>query len=406
MMTKKRYKWIVAFLLIALLTGIFIGHRLNERKQMIESNTPSVVNEGKTPALQKIETPGRKRDQFATTVKDKHEKIVTNFVENELKNDGFIGTALIIKNGKVIFQKGYGYAERLENKKNSPNSLFQIGSVQKGATGVMLMKLVQEGRVSLNDKLSKYFPSIGYGSLVTLREMLNMISGISLKSLPVKAMSQDQFVKYDVKNVRVNPKNIGKQNYEPANFVLLAGIIQKVTKRSYYDEFRRMIQKPLGLRNTYFFNDYYKLTDGRTIAYSSGNKRDYRLPVSEKGYQYTNELGTGNLYMTNGDLYKMLRAFITGGVLNAKYTTELYTVFPPNNTYSSGLYHLKYMEPFNSLGIHNGYHFHGIEYGYETIGDISADGQQAVILQTNNSNANRPFNIAFDSKLYHFLLAH
>ncbi|KRL00262.1 serine hydrolase domain-containing protein [Liquorilactobacillus capillatus] len=403
-MMRKRYKWSSIFVVVTILLGvvIVIGYSLNKPKPvMIEK-----LHENKGPLIQKVNGPNGTRDQLGLDSSDQHEKVITDFIGNELKQNHFIGTALIVKNGKVIFQKGYGYADKLNNRKNSASSLYQIASVQKGATGVMLMKLVQAGKISLNDKLAKYYPNIGYSSLVTLRQMLNMISGISLKKMPQKAMSEKQLVKYIADNVQVTPKHIGQQFYEPANFVLLAGIIQQVTQKSYYANFKQFIQKPLGLKNTYDFNEYNKVVSGRTVAYSSTNTRDYKVPVIEEEYQYTNELGTGNFYMTNGDLYKMLRSFITGGILNAKSTAALFTVFPPRNTYSSGLYHVKYMQPFKDAGIYDGYHFHGAEYGYETIGDISVDGKQAVILQTNNPNTSSPFNIGLDSKLYHFLITH
>lgn len=398
--------WTIILSLMVVVMGIFLEYKKSAPKQMIENNTGHKVNEDKQIVIQKVGGSSKSRDQFGLNVRNEHENRIIDYTEKELKKDNFIGTVLIVKNGKAIFQNGYGYADRLNNKKNSATSLFQIASVQKAATGVMLMKLVQAGRMSLNDKLSKYYPNIGYSSAVTLREMLNMISGVSLKTMPEKVMSQDQLVNYVAKNVEVNPKHIGKQYYQPANFVLLAGIIKKLTGRSYYKEFRRTIQEPLGLENTCFFDEYYKLINGKTIAYNSVNMNDYRTLANEQKYQYTNELGTGNLYMTNGDLYKMLRTFVTGGVLNTRSTSELFTVFPPNNTYSSGLYHLKYLQQFKELGINSGYHFHGAEYGYETIGDISADGKQAVILQTNNPNSRKPFNMVVDSELYHFLLTH
>ncbi|WP_311408048.1 serine hydrolase domain-containing protein [Liquorilactobacillus uvarum] len=400
---KKRYIWIIILILLAVSSGLLLKHKLDAQKQMIESSTDHKVRVITVP---KVGGATKDKDQFGLNVRDEHDKSIIDYTENRIKKDGFIGTILIVKNGKAIFQKGYGYADKINNKKNSAGSLFQIASVQKAATGVMLMKLVQSGRVSLCDKLSKYYPSIGYSSEVTLREMLNMISGVSLKEMPGKVMSQDQLVNYVVKNVEVNPKHIGNQYYQPANFVLLAGIIKKVTGRSYYSEFKQMIQDPLKLENTCFFDKYYDSINGRTVAYNSGNMSDYKVLANEQKYQYTNELGTGNLYMTNGDLYKMLRSFITGGTLNTKNTSELFTVFPPYNTYSSGLYHLKYLQQFKKLGINNGYHFHGAEYGYETIGDISADGKQAVILQTNNPNSRKPFNMVIDSDLYHFSLTH
>src|SRR5215472_13586732 len=89
------------------------------------------------------------------------------------------GIALAIAhNGQVVFAKGYGFANLEDEARVQADTVFRIGSVTKQFTAAAIMILAEKGKLSVNDKLSKFFPSFPRGNEVTIRELLNHTSGI------------------------------------------------------------------------------------------------------------------------------------------------------------------------------------------------------------------------------------
>src|SRR5450432_3440303 len=90
----------------------------------------------------------------------------------------FNGPALIAEKGKIIFQKSYGFKDVATHALNDSNSIFQIGSVTKQFTATVVLKLQEEGKLSVQDKLGKYFPEFKYAGEITLENLLTHTSGI------------------------------------------------------------------------------------------------------------------------------------------------------------------------------------------------------------------------------------
>ncbi|HJT73190.1 MAG TPA: serine hydrolase domain-containing protein, partial [Chitinophaga sp.] len=84
----------------------------------------------------------------------------------------FNGTALVSKNGKVILNKGYGYKHVEDSTKNTENTIFQVGSVTKQFTAVIILKLQDEKKLSIQDKVSKYFPDYPQADSFTIAQLL------------------------------------------------------------------------------------------------------------------------------------------------------------------------------------------------------------------------------------------
>ena len=103
--------------------------------------------------------------------------------ENQIK--GFTGSVLVMKNNKVLIRKAYGMADREWNVANTPDTKFEIGSITKQFTAASILQLVEQGKLSLDDKLSKFIPSFPKGDSVTIHMLLNHTSGIaSYTNLP------------------------------------------------------------------------------------------------------------------------------------------------------------------------------------------------------------------------------
>src|SRR4051812_22139589 len=91
---------------------------------------------------------------FAQSLEQKMDELLNAYAKQNKLN----GTVLVGQKGKVIYQKGFGYKNAEEKIPNDVNSIFQIGSLTKQITAAVIMELVEEKKISLQDKLDKYFP--------------------------------------------------------------------------------------------------------------------------------------------------------------------------------------------------------------------------------------------------------
>ena len=213
-----------------------------------------------------------------------------------MKNRHFIGTVTLVKNNHLVYQQGFGYANQAQGLLNSGKVTYQIASIQKSMTAVLLMKTAAEKHFSLDTPVSKFYPQIQGSNLITLRNLLTMTSGIA-DQRPIKKPANDrQFLQYTVNQVKINPQMIGQLHYQPVNFVLLAGIIQRENQMSYYKYFEKNIIKPLGLRYSYFYQNMNKYRTVQAQGYHfNPQKPTAYVPFKEKRAGYDEQLGTGNL---------------------------------------------------------------------------------------------------------------
>ncbi|VDG20568.1 serine hydrolase domain-containing protein [Lactiplantibacillus mudanjiangensis] len=323
----------------------------------------------------------KKRKIAAKKKKIKHRVAKTHFVKTKASNQQvtkllaltkFVGTALVVKNGHVIYHKGFGYADEATGQPNTPLSKYQILSIQKSLTAACVMRLVQAGKINLNDPLSKYYPGIAGGKKITLRRMLDMDSGLTFGKGSSQALSEARVIDYAVENLNSDPAKMGQWNYQPVNYVLLAGIIRQVTGESYRRYFTQHIINALQLKHTGFVSagqgqhgtQGYKYSGSQVVA-------TYHTAFHETTAQMANELGTGQIYMSAGDLFKAEKAILTGKVVTPQNVAILHTA-ATSSTYGGGVYNMA-----------NAIRSHGIGYGYESSIMLSDDGKNGVVLLSN-----------------------
>ncbi|KRL73430.1 serine hydrolase domain-containing protein [Ligilactobacillus saerimneri] len=326
------------------------------------------------------------------------------YVKRQLQGHDFTGTVTVISHGRLLYQQGIGYADRKNKIPNTATTAYQIASIQKGITAMLLMKQVQAGRVKLTDKISKYYPQIKYGNQVTLKDMVNMQSGVIASPLPKQEMNRKKFVQWVADNFKIDSQQIKKSSYQPSNYVLLAGIVERVSHQTYEHLFEQQIVKPLKLQHTFFYSQRDQYAGQYALGYYNQTRPD-APPVKEEERDFTNQFGTGNIYMTNGDLYRMLAAFVTSKLLPLEYTKQMYQLEGKVNTYAAGTY-LVTRRMRNKLADpkYKGYYFRGTEFGYDSFGDISADGQTCVLFQANTRSYQQPFNMVTDVNIYKYLI--
>ncbi|GEP19894.1 serine hydrolase domain-containing protein [Pediococcus argentinicus] len=306
----------------------------------------------------------------------KKEKVIEKKISLELKQNHFIGTVLIASNNNIIYQHGYGYANYKLKAVNTSKSQYQILSIQKMVTAQMVMKLVQDHKIKLSDSLSKYYPQISNSKNIKISNLLNMTSGLKLANQIPRPMSPQDIVDWKIQHL-VNDGELGRWSYQEVNYNILAGILMKVTNRTYYQLYNTYIQNLFKFKGSGFVFAPDAIPYFST-NYTQGESKkvfpDYSMPINEKSANQFGELGTGNLVMSAGDLYKLTSGVLQNRVVSAKTNHELADL-ATGSQYAGGMYHRgDYITG------------HGRGYGGEVASVVSNDGKQAVIMMSNFSN--------------------
>ncbi len=169
------------------------------------------------------------------------------------------GAVLVAMNGHVIYQKGFGVENTLKKKKITPYSLFNVGSISKTFVAYGILKLAEEGKLSLEDNLAKYFREFKNDSLAEQIKIYHLLTHTS--GLPDNRKVEKDSIFYltakDAENwapvmqndtLEFHPGE--KWNYSNPAFNGLALIIEKVTGQKWQDYIRMMIYKPAGMKRS------------------------------------------------------------------------------------------------------------------------------------------------------------
>lgn len=181
---------------------------------------------------------------------------VDDYVLEQMRLRHVPGLALtVVKDGKVIKERGYGLANVELDVPVTPETVFEIGSVSKQITAAAVMLLVEEGKLSLDDKISKHLPGTPDAwSAVTVRHLLTHTSGIrNYTGLPGFALSERLKREDFIRRIGAHPLAFapGEQHsYGNTNYNLLGHIIESVSGRTYWQFVRERIFNPLGMSAT------------------------------------------------------------------------------------------------------------------------------------------------------------
>src|SRR5690242_12353870 len=124
----------------------------------------------------------------------------------------FNGTALIAKDGEVLLNKGYGYRDAEKKLPNDSHSIYQLGSVTKQFTSAVILKLQSENKLSVNDKLSKFFPNYPKGDSITIKQLLSHISGI------YNYTEDENFMRNEITKSKTREQMMALFENKPLNF--------------------------------------------------------------------------------------------------------------------------------------------------------------------------------------------
>jgi len=249
---------------------------------------------------------------------------IDSYLESSVTN-GFSGVVLVSKKGEIILSKGYGWADRENKIPNTPSTVFNIGSVTKQFTASAILKLVEQGKIKISDKISSFFKQVPKDKKdITIHQLLTHTSGISNRTggFRYDEASKEQFLKeFFESELQSIPGK--KHQYANANYIMLTAILESVSGQTYSSFLNDHLFEPSQMKSTGYksitFNTerlahgyYYNRTDEKWVDWGTTQQH---LPYNEKHWY---SIGKGDIHSTVEDLYKWHVALKDNEVLTPK----------------------------------------------------------------------------------------
>lgn len=242
---------------------------------------------------------------------------IAAYMNKEAAEIQFNGTVLIAKDGRVLFQKGYGFSDYSKEALNQVDTEYRIASLTKSFTALSILQLEATGKLKTSDTISNYFPGFRNGEKITIHDLLTHSSGVknhfSLTDT-TKPISITGIIDLMSKqNLSFSPGT--KYSYSNTGYTILAGIIEKVSGENYGDYLRTHIFRIAGMNHTYLNEeDAEKLADGF---------QDMRMDVMKDDESQL--AGSGDIISTVGDLQKYNNAVHNGRLLPTEEINKMET---------------------------------------------------------------------------------
>ena len=320
---------------------------------------------------------------IAQTKAEKIDALLRQYVANRQFN----GSVLVADRGKVIFKRGYGMANMEWNIANTPTTKFRLGSITKQFTAMLIMQLVEQGKLKLDGKITDYLPDYpkATGSKVTLHHLLTHTSGIpSYTDFPgfFETMSRDPSTPDAlVKTFSGLPLEFepgSKFSYDNSGYFLLGAILEKITGKPYADVLQENILTPLGMKDT-----GYDLAGPIIAKRAAGYEKRSSGYVNASYIDMTLLYAAGSLYSTVDDLYRWDQALYTDKLLSESAKETLFTPFREHYAYGWNVTNVVVGQLKDSVRLNE--HSGGINGFHTIISRVPADKRLVVLLNNTGS---------------------
>jgi D-alanyl-D-alanine carboxypeptidase len=256
----------------------------------------------------------------------KAEALMTTQVEQE----NFSGVVLVAQDGKIIYEQGYGLANREWTIPNRPLTRFRIASLTKQFTAAGILLLQQQHRLSVQDKISVYIADLPVGWRdITIHQLLTHTSGLpnytetpQIERLNLLGATPRQLIDL-VKDSPLQFPPGSKFTYCNTGYVLLGMILEKISGQSYGDFLQKNIFGPLQLEDT-----GYDWPDRILPKRASGYELQKDTWIGSPQVDISIPFAAGGLYSTVGDLFRWSEALLSDRLLTAKSRDEMFHIYP------------------------------------------------------------------------------
>lgn len=314
-----------------------------------------------------------------------------NYFQNLEANNKFMGSVAVSQNGQIIYSKSIGFADVEKNQKANENTKYRIGSITKTFTTVLVLKAIEDKKLSLDQTIEKFFPTVPNANKITIKQLLGHRSGIhnftndeDYLTWYTQPKTEKEMVEHITK-IGSDFEPDSKADYSNSNYVLLTYILEKIHKQSYADVVDKQIIKPLGLKNTKFGGKINTANnESKSYSYSGTWKEEPETDMSIP-------LGAGGIISTPTDLTQFSDALFGGKLLKAESLELMKTVV---DGYGLGLFKVPF---YDKIGFgHTG----GID-NFTSMFSYFPDGNISYALTSNGTNySNNNISIAVLSAMY------
>ncbi len=244
------------------------------------------------------------------------------------------GVVYVTKDGEVLCEYANGMANTEEGKKITTDTMFPIGSNSKQFCAAAILLLKEQGKISVDEKISKYFPEYVKGADITVKDLLTNRSGIrnyqegvmfeeyALSTEATESENQEKILNW-IYSKELTFKPDSRYEYSNTNFFLLSLIAEQVSGQSYTDFVKENILTPLKMTNSGFYEELYNHPD---LAEHRGDPSEIIDP-EYKGYAQ----GAGDLVSNAKDMDKWMTSLREHTILSEESITEMTTNYSPTS---------------------------------------------------------------------------
>ncbi|GEM_PF-541886 len=330
--------------------------------------------------------------QLATINQTKVDRIHALVGSSEKSLTPFSGSILVAKDEHIIYKGAFGYADLDRKIKNSVDSKYFIGSITKQFMTVAILQLVEQGKISLQDKLGKWIPEIPKSDRITIHHLLSHQSGLRRDSHQgydenVSQLERVLSVKDDTLLFEPGTQSV----YSSVGFYALTYILEQVSEMTFDDYFQRYIFYPANMKNTNVRKNKSEeikgLSKGIFKATDQFGIDDFAHATYFDSYSLG---GGGSLFSTIDDMYKFHMALESGTLLSKGSIDLMKKRWPleeeprPFNTYGWEVW--DYMNSKDPMLI---YGFSGRIYGYKSMHRYYQKDNIVIIILTNSEFSER-----------------
>jgi CubicO group peptidase (beta-lactamase class C family) len=318
---------------------------------------------------------------------------IDQLMQKNYTSDATGATILVMKDGEKVLRKAYGKANLELDIDMTPENVFEIGSITKQFTAVGILMLLEEGKLSLDDDITKYIPDYPtHNNKITIHHLLTHTSGIkSYTSIP----SLREFARKDLsvtelidafKNEPMDFKPNEEFRYNNSGYVLLGYIIEKITGKPYEEFVQKRFFDKLKMKNTYY-GSQSKIIKNRASGYQ---QRDDNY-VNAAYISMTIPYAAGSLMSTVDDLYIWNTAIRKHKLISKETTQKAFTNYTLNNgnniNYGYGWFTTKIKDvPMIEHG--------GGIFGFTSQG-VYVPSENVYVIILTNCDCNSPSDIAY-----------
>lgn len=345
------------FFLLFLSCTLFSCKKENSPEESTKTTLPNFGNVDLDDVFKRKDQKLARKDSIVT--------VLDRYYKNIWEKGDLWGGFMVAKGDEILYENYRGFAQENNQQPINDTVALHVASVSKSLTAMAILKLVEVGKIKLEDPLTRYFPKFPYPQ-VTVFTLLSQRSGLpkyehfieKIKPAPAE-LSKKYLTNQDILKLLIDYKpelarttNTGFM-YCNTNYALLALLIEKVTAKSFPEAMKQMVFQPLKMKHSYIFQE----KDTFTAAKSFYQKGPRVYPYDRLDIIY----GDKNVYTTPRDLLNFSKALYSKDFLKADLKEMIFEPYSNEkagiNNYGLG-FRMKIFNQDEKLTYHNGW-WHG-----------------------------------------------